>query len=88
VDRTRVECTWLYPPETLADPGFDASAAVAFWDVTNEQDWRACESVQRGAAGRGYRQGPLSEQEASLRRFLTLLAEGYRTGRVPLGRRD
>ena len=37
-------------------PGY----AVEFWDVTNREDWAACESLQRTAASRGYRPGPLS----------------------------
>ena len=28
--------------------GFDPAYAVDFWDITNRQDWMACESVQRG----------------------------------------
>jgi hypothetical protein len=46
-------------------PDFDPSYALEFWDLTNRQDWAACESVQRPAltaraagatrAGRGRR---------------------------------
>ena len=46
--RTAVECQWLFAPEAVQDPGFDPSFAVDFWDLTNRQDWAACESVQRG----------------------------------------
>ena len=35
------------PRRSTAD-GFDPSYAVDFWDLTNRQDWAACESVQRG----------------------------------------
>ena len=47
-DRTRIECTWWFAPESLAQEGFDPSYGVDFWDITNQQDWHACESVQRG----------------------------------------
>ena len=47
-DRTRIECTWAFAPESLAQPGFDPGYAIEFWDITNRQDWQACESVQRG----------------------------------------
>ena len=30
--------------------GFDPSYASDFWDITNGQDWRACEGVQRGVS--------------------------------------
>ena len=48
VDRTHVECAWAFPKEALEKPDFDPSYAVDFWDLTNRQDWGACESVQRG----------------------------------------
>ena len=48
VDRTHVECAWAFPKEVAAKPDFDPSYAVDFWDLTNRQDWAACESVQRG----------------------------------------
>ena len=60
--RTAVECTWLFAPEALATDGFDPAFAVDFWDLTNRQDWAACEAVQRGLASRGYRPGPLSAE--------------------------
>ena len=74
---TRVECQWLFPAEAVAAEGFDPSFAVDFWDVTNRQDWRACESVQRGLASPGYRQGPLSAQEGAVHQFLTTVARQY-----------
>ena len=47
-DRTRVVCDWLFDVDTIAMPGFDPSDAVAFWDLTNRQDWHVCELQQRG----------------------------------------
>jgi Rieske 2Fe-2S family protein len=79
-DRTQVECEWLFPAEVVKRPGFDPAFAVDFWDVTNCQDFQACESVQRGTASRGYRQGPLAPQEGSARHFLTMVAGGYLNG--------
>jgi Rieske 2Fe-2S family protein len=79
-DRTRIECTWLFPPEAWEREGFDPGYAVEFWDLTNRQDWAACEGVQRGASGRGYRQGPLSEAEEGVRQVVALMARGYLEG--------
>jgi Rieske 2Fe-2S family protein len=78
---TRIECQWLFPPEAFEREEFDPSYAVEFWDVTNRQDWSACEGVQRGAGGRGYRQGPLSDMEANVWQFVTVVAQSYLAGR-------
>lgn len=80
--RTRVECQWLFPPEAVSKEGFDPAYAVEFWDITNRQDWTACEGVQRGAAGRGYRQGPMSEAEGNVWQLIALVARGYLEGRL------
>jgi Rieske 2Fe-2S family protein len=83
-DRTFVECHWLFPTEAFEQPGFDPSYAVDFWDITNRQDWTACESVQRGVGSRGYRPGPLSSyHEVGVRLFTQWLAEAYSTGVAP-----
>ncbi|HVC24791.1 MAG TPA: aromatic ring-hydroxylating dioxygenase subunit alpha [Acidimicrobiales bacterium] len=76
-DRTRIECTWAFAPEAVAAPGFDPSYAVGFWDVTNEQDWSACESVQRGLSSAHAVPGPLSEEEDAVYQYVTMVARGY-----------
>jgi Rieske 2Fe-2S family protein len=76
-DRTRVECTWWFAPESLARPGFDPGYAVEFWDITNRQDWHACESVQRGLSSPHAVPGPLSAQEDAVYQYVTLVARGY-----------
>jgi Rieske 2Fe-2S family protein len=80
-DATAIECRWLFQPEDLGRDDFDPAYAVEFWDITNRQDWAAVESVQRGARSRGYRPGPLSDREQTVRQFDTIVAQGYRTGR-------
>ncbi len=79
---TRVECAWLFPPEALERSGFDPSYASDFWDITNRQDWRACESVQRGLASRGQRQGPFARSEDEVHAFMAMVAAAYLEGRV------
>jgi len=80
--RTAVECEWLFSQEAVETEGFDPSYAVEFWDLTNGQDWKACEGVQRGASSRGYRQGPLSPDESTSGKFVATVARGYLEGRV------
>jgi Rieske 2Fe-2S family protein len=75
--RSRIECEWLFPPEALERDGFDPAYAADFWDVTNQEDWRACEAVQRGAASRGFRQGPLGADESEVYEFDAMVARGY-----------
>jgi Rieske 2Fe-2S family protein len=83
VDRSFVECEWLFPPEALERPGFDPAYAVEFWDITNREDWRACESLQRGVSSRGHRPGPLSVAwEAGTYMFTTMLATAYLEGKM------
>jgi phenylpropionate dioxygenase-like ring-hydroxylating dioxygenase large terminal subunit len=76
-DRTRIECTWAFAPESLARPGFDPAYAIEFWDITNWQDWHACESVQRGLSSPHATPGPLSPDEDAVYRFVTMVARGY-----------
>jgi Rieske 2Fe-2S family protein len=80
--QTRVACEWLFPPEVIARSGFDPGYAVEFWDITNRQDWKACESVQRGVSSRAYRQGPIAAPEDAVYQFVTMVADAYRDGRV------
>jgi Rieske 2Fe-2S family protein len=75
--RTFVECSWLFPTETLATPGFDPSYAVDFWDLTNRQDWAACESVQRGLTSEHAIPGPLAPDEDGVYQFVSRVAKGY-----------
>jgi Rieske 2Fe-2S family protein len=75
VDRTRITCSWAFPVDQPAD--FDPAYAVDFWDLTNRQDWGACESVQRGLATPHYRPGPLAPEEDGVYHFVRLMARTY-----------
>jgi Rieske 2Fe-2S family protein len=82
--RTHVVCQWLFPPESVQEDGFDPSYAVDFWDLTNRQDWAACEAVQRGITSRGYRPGPLSpDNEDATFQAIAVVARAYLDGRLP-----
>jgi glycine betaine catabolism A len=67
--RTRIVCEWLFDPATMAQPGFDPSDAVEFWDMTNRQDWHVCELSQLGVASRAYTPGPYANAEGLLDAF-------------------
>ncbi|CAN5879080.1 aromatic ring-hydroxylating dioxygenase subunit alpha [soil metagenome] len=54
-DRTRVVVDWLFDPDEVARPGFDPTDAVRIMDITNRQDFAACERCQQGARSPDFR---------------------------------
>jgi len=78
VDRTTVESQWMFAPENDGDPAFNPADAIAFWDVTNRQDWDIVARSQLGVASRRYVPGPYSPREsipaAWDREYLRLMA--------------
>ncbi|GAW52581.1 MULTISPECIES: aromatic ring-hydroxylating oxygenase subunit alpha [unclassified Nocardioides] len=75
-DRTWIECSWYLAPSSdgsLPDPAY----AVEFWDLTNRQDWAACESVQRGLASPHFAPGPFGPSEDAVERLVSLVSRGY-----------
>jgi Rieske 2Fe-2S family protein len=70
---TRIQCDFLFHPEELSKPDFDGSDAVEFWDVVNQQDWRICESVQRGMHSKVFEHGyyaPMEDYSLDIRRYV------------------
>ena len=76
-DRTTVICDFLFEADTIAAAGFDPSDAVAFWDLTNGQDWHVCELQQRGTRSSSWVAGRFSNQEASVHAFDQMVADRY-----------
>jgi Rieske 2Fe-2S family protein len=76
-DRTRVRCSWSFPREVVETAGFDPAYAVDFWDLTNRQDWAACESVQRGMRSPGYVPGPMAPSEDGVHHLVSFIARAY-----------
>ena len=76
-NHTQVVCDWLFEGETIDADGFDPSDAIAFWDLTNRQDWHVCELQQRGTASRSWVAGRYSNQEASVQAFDLMVADRY-----------
>jgi Rieske 2Fe-2S family protein len=56
VDRTLVECDWLYLPEVVSR-GHDLSRSVELFHRVNLQDFDACERCQPSMASRAYAGG-------------------------------
>jgi glycine betaine catabolism A len=75
VDRTEIVCEFLFHPEAISSAGFDPEDAVAFWDLTNRQDWHVCEEMQIGLRSSAYRPGPYSPREDLLLGFDRLILD-------------
>ena len=56
---------------------------MAFWDLTNRQDWHVCEQMQLGLRSRAYRPGPYSNRED-----LLMDSTGSSAGRRPPTRQE
>lgn len=67
--RTRLVAEWYFPPETLAQPGFDPASVAAFARLVMEQDGAASEMNQRGIASPAFRRGRLMPEEYEIHRF-------------------
>ncbi|MFZ0664675.1 MAG: aromatic ring-hydroxylating dioxygenase subunit alpha [Acidimicrobiales bacterium] len=74
---THIVCSWAFAPEDVERDTFDPSFAVDFWDITNRQDWLACESVQRGLSSPKAIPGPLSNDEDGVYQLVSMIARGY-----------
>jgi glycine betaine catabolism A len=66
---TRLTAEWLFAPETLAQPGFDAAAVAAFATLVLDQDAQAAEINQRGLRSPAFTRATLMPQEFDIARF-------------------
>jgi len=74
--RTWIECSWYLLPDadgSVPDPTY----AVEFWDLTNRQDWNACESVQRGLESPHFRPGPFAPNEDAVVQLVAMISRRY-----------
>ena len=68
------------PPGKHFASGFTPDYASEFWDITNKEDWLACESVYRGLQSGAFRQGPFAWSEDEVHIFMAIVARGYLDG--------
>jgi Rieske 2Fe-2S family protein len=90
--RTWIECSWYVAPGVVstlrqAQDGASStnravSGAVDFWEITNKQDWAACESVQRGLASPHFSPGPFAPSEDAVAHLVGAIGSAYRLGRL------
>ena len=82
-DHTTIISEFFFRPETIADPAFDPSPVVEFWDLISRQDWAVVERAQTGVSSRAFKRGVYPRQD----RFLFWFNEAWRTrmGRERLG---
>jgi Rieske 2Fe-2S family protein len=76
-ERSTVVCELYFHPDTMSQPGFDASGPADFWDLTNRQDWHVCELQQQGTKARVYTSGRYSAIERMVHAFDAKVADRY-----------
>lgn len=64
-----LESEWYCHPDQISAEGFDASDAVEFWDTTNQQDWKLCETAFKGLGSSAHKPGPYHPWESSVHDF-------------------
>ncbi|MGH2534685.1 MAG: aromatic ring-hydroxylating oxygenase subunit alpha [Thermomicrobiales bacterium] len=75
-ERSRVVCDWLFHPDDLARPTFDATGTVDIFDLVNRQDWEVCELAQLGMRSKAYARGGLYvDNERHIAAFRDLVLE-------------
>ena len=57
---------------------------IAFWDLTNRQDWHVCELQQRGTRSQSWTAGRYSNQEPSVHAFDLMAVDRYANDGVQL----
>jgi len=84
VTHTRILCEWYFHPAEMAKPQFQADDAIAFWDITNREDWAIVERSQAGIQSRAYSPGPYSPREHLLHAFDEVVLQRERERRGPV----
>ena len=73
-ERTELQAEWLFPAQTLEDPGFDLANVVDFGKLVMEQDGDICAINQKGLHALPHRQGVLMPEE----HYVALFYRWYR----------
>jgi glycine betaine catabolism A len=68
-EQTRLIAEWHFPPETLAQPGFDAAIVAAFAKNVMQQDGAASEMNHRGMRSPSFTAARLMPEEYEIHRF-------------------
>jgi glycine betaine catabolism A len=68
-EHTRLIAEWLFPAETLAQPGFDVAEVAAFAKIVMTQDGAASEMNHRGMRSPAFTAARLMPEEYEIHRF-------------------
>jgi Rieske 2Fe-2S family protein len=68
-EHTTIITDYLFRPEAIADPGFDARETIDFSELVAHQDYVVCERVQQGVRSRFYEHGIYPRQERWIAMF-------------------
>ena len=67
--KTELYVEWLFPPEAIAEAGFDPSPAVQFTNIVMDQDMALCALNQKGLDSMAHEAGVLMPEEYVLQEF-------------------
>ncbi len=70
---TLIETNFLFHPTEIGKRDFDGNDAIQFWDMVNQQDWKICESVQRGMQNMAFKHGyyaPMEDYSLDIRNYV------------------
>jgi Rieske 2Fe-2S family protein len=71
VHQTYARIDWLVHKDAVEGRDYDVQKLIAFWQITNAQDWKLCEVNQLGVMSSVYQPGRLSEKkELGLQRWM------------------
>lgn len=79
-EEMELEVEWLFPAETLADPGIDIMKACDFSAGVMLEDAAICEVTQRGLRSRPHERGVLMPEEYDVWRFQQWVREALGAG--------
>jgi glycine betaine catabolism A len=68
--QTTVLADYLFSPDVIAKPGFDATDIVAFNELVAKQDFDVCERVQKGVSSRAFTHGVFAENDFAAADFV------------------
>jgi|TARA_B110000914_G_scaffold98699_1_gene86851 Rieske 2Fe-2S family protein len=71
---TKLDFYILFHPDSINDDEFDPSDAEDFWSLTNKQDWKICEKVQRGMQSKTFSKGyygKMEDENLDIRKYIS-----------------
>ena len=72
--KTIIDFHILFHPQAINNADFHPDDAFEFWDLTNKQDWKICERVQRGMQSKTFTKGfygKMEDENLDVKQYIT-----------------